>query len=77
MTIGSEELAFDSWAGQIGHSVTKGLPPLLRFFEAVLPRGLAAEKDPATSYTLRRNNANNEGLVLIFVEKYYPKFLNL
>ena len=33
-------------------------PTLRRFFEAVLPRPLAAETDPATRYTLRRNAAS-------------------
>ena len=36
--IGTEGPGFDSRAGQIGHSVAKGSPPLQRFFGAVLPR---------------------------------------
>ena len=31
-------LGFDSRAGQIGHSVSNGSPPMRRFFEAVLSR---------------------------------------
>ena len=36
-------LGFDSRAGQIGHSVANGSPPLRRFFGAVLPRRYAEE----------------------------------
>ena len=31
-------LGFDFQAGQIGHTVVSGSPPLPRFFGAVLPR---------------------------------------
>ena len=37
---------FDSRAGQIGHSVANGSPPLRRFFGAVLFRRQAAEMEP-------------------------------
>ena len=49
---------FDSRAGQIGQNVANGPPPLRRFFGAVLPRLLAAEIDPATRYTRRRDIAS-------------------
>ena len=39
-------LGFDSRAGQIGHNVTNGQPPLRRFFGAALPRCLAVEMSP-------------------------------
>ena len=35
---GAEGLGFNSQAGQSGHNVANGSPPLRRFFEAVLPR---------------------------------------
>ena len=33
----AEGLGFDSWTGQIGHSVAISMSPLRRFFGAVLP----------------------------------------
>ena len=41
-------LRFNSWAGQIGHSVANGLPPLRRFFErsSVAHRRNDAEMGP-------------------------------
>ena len=40
------------------NSVSYSSPLLRRFFGAVLPRRLAAEMDPSTRYTLRRNTAS-------------------
>ena len=37
IAIGAGGLGFDSRVGLIGHSVASGLPPLRRFFGAVLP----------------------------------------
>ena len=48
-------LEFDSWSSQITRSVVNGSPPRRCFFGAVLPRREAAEMDPASRYTLRRN----------------------
>ena len=53
--IGARGFGLGSRAGQIGTV----LPPLRRFFGAVLPkRYIAAEMGPATRYMLRRNTAS-------------------
>ena len=57
IAIGSGGLGFYSRAGQIGHSVANGSPPLRRFFGAALPSSGAA-MNSATCYTLWRNNAS-------------------
>ena len=51
IAIGAGGVGFDSWVGQIGHSVAKVLPTLQYFFRAVLP---SAEMGPATRYTIPR-----------------------
>ena len=38
IAIGAGDLGFDSWIGQIGHSVANDSPPLQHFFGAVLSR---------------------------------------
>ena len=38
IAIDAEGLGFNSQAGQIGHSVANGSPPLRRFFGAALPK---------------------------------------
>ena len=56
-------------AGRIEHSVANGLPLLRRFFGAALSRRQAAQCDPASRYTLRRNAASvNEDLICMLVE---------
>ena len=55
--VGAKGLGFDFRAGQIGHNVVTGSPPL-QHFETVLPKRLAAEIGPATRYKLRRNSAS-------------------
>ena len=52
--MGAVGLGFDSQAGQIGHSVVIGLPPLRRFFGAVLARRYAADLGLANRYALRQ-----------------------
>ena len=42
-------LGFDTRAGQIGHSVANGLPPLRRFFGAVLLKALSRGDGPLHS----------------------------
>ena len=51
IAIGAGGAAFVFRAGQIGHSVANGSPPLRRFFEVVLPRRHAAELGLTTRYT--------------------------
>ena len=51
-------LGFDFRVGQVGHSVANNLPPLRRFFRAVLPRRLAAEMGHGTRCTLGRDSAS-------------------
>ena len=47
---GVESLSFKSLAGQIGHNVTNGSPPLQYFFKgAAFPRRNKKEIDPADS----------------------------
>ena len=43
-------MGFNSQAGQIGHTITNGSPPLRRFFGAALPRRQAAGTGPAFRY---------------------------
>ena len=50
--IGVEGRRFDSWAGQIKHSVASGSPPQRRFCGAMLQ---GAKMGPAARYTVRRN----------------------
>ena len=54
---GTGGLRFDSLAGQIGHSVASGLPPLRRSFGAVA-QALSRRDGPRTRYTLRHNTAS-------------------
>ena len=54
--MGQEGQGLGFRAGQIGQSVTNGSPRLRCFFRAVLPWCYAAEMDPATRFTLRRND---------------------
>ena len=56
--VGAGGLGFNFRAGQIGHSVANGSPPLRCFFRAVLLRRLAVEMDPATRCKFRRNTAS-------------------
>ena len=49
---------FDYWAGQIGHSVGNGSPPLRCFIGAALRRHKVADTDPSTGRTLRWNAAS-------------------
>ena len=51
----AEGLEFDSRVGYIGHNVANGLLLLRRFFVAVLHVRQAADVDPTTRHTLRRN----------------------
>ena len=46
IAMGEGDLGFDFRAGQIGHSVANGLPPLRRFVGAVLLRRQAAKIGP-------------------------------
>ena len=52
------QLSTNFRAGQIERRVGNDMPSLRRFFEAVLPGFKAAEMDPATRNTLRRNTAS-------------------
>ena len=55
MAIGAGGLGLYSRAGQIGHSVANGSPPLRCFFGALMSRQSAAEMGPATRYTFGRD----------------------
>ena len=50
VAIDAEGLGLNSQAGQVGHSVANGSPPLWRFFGAALLRREAAGSGPATRY---------------------------
>ena len=58
ITIGVGGLGFDYRAGQIGHTIVKGSPPLRRFFEAALPRRYSCGDGCDTRYSLQRNTAS-------------------
>ena len=49
---------FDCLAGQNGHDIGNGSPPLRCSFGAVLPRHYAVEMGLDTRYIFRRNTAN-------------------
>ena len=57
ITIGAGGQGFDFRAGQIGHIVANGSPPLRHFLGEVLLRCYAPETNSATRYTFRRNIA--------------------
>ena len=68
IVIGAGGMGFDSRAGQIGHSVAYGSPPLRRFFRAVLSRRYAAEMNPATCYNAwAQYREHKKDLIFFFV----------
>ena len=58
IAIGARGLGFNSGAGQIGHSVANGFPPLRCFSELCCPGTKPRRMDPATRDTLGRGNAS-------------------
>ena len=61
--IGEGDLGVNPRVDQIGHSVTKGSPPLRCFFAAVLPRPKATEMEPSLLHAAAKYCEHNEDLI--------------